>query len=170
MNTSGISEGAIHREPTFKNHTLRIHVYFEKISLKSNWISSTYSSFFKTSRYNVLTKVHIVMPVVFMRTVQLTWFLIYLDILFQLDWFKCFKYWKYEWSWLLRNRLPKPQYILQNHNMPSHPLLSPSPPAPNPSQHQGLLQWVNSLHEVAKVLEFQPQHQSFQWTPRTDLL
>ena len=38
---------------------------------------------------------------------------------------------------------------------PSHPLSSPSPPAPNPSQHQGLVQWVNSLHEVAKVLEFQ---------------
>ena len=38
---------------------------------------------------------------------------------------------------------------------PSHPLSSPSPPAPNPSQHQGLLQWVNSSHEVAKVLEFQ---------------
>ena len=53
---------------------------------------------------------------------------------------------------------------------PSHPLSSPSPPAPNPSQHQGLFQWVNSSHQVAKVLEFQPQHQSFQWTPRTDLL
>ena len=38
---------------------------------------------------------------------------------------------------------------------PSHPLSSPSPPAPNPSQHQSLFQWVNSLHEVAKVLEFQ---------------
>ena len=38
---------------------------------------------------------------------------------------------------------------------PSHPLSSPSPPAPNPSQHQSLLQWVKSLHEVAKVLEFQ---------------
>ena len=38
---------------------------------------------------------------------------------------------------------------------PSHPLLSPSPPAPNPSQHQGLFQWVNSSHDVAKVLEFQ---------------
>ena len=36
---------------------------------------------------------------------------------------------------------------------PSHPLSSPSPPAPNPSQHQSLFQWVNSLHEVAKVLE-----------------
>ena len=53
---------------------------------------------------------------------------------------------------------------------PSHPLSSPSPPAPNPSQHQGLFQWVNSSHEVAKVLEFQLQHQSFQWIPRTDLL
>ena len=53
---------------------------------------------------------------------------------------------------------------------PSHPLSSPSPPAPNPSQHQGLFQWVNSSHEVAKVLEFQFQHQSSQWTTRTDLL
>ena len=53
---------------------------------------------------------------------------------------------------------------------PSHPLSSPSLPAPNPSQHQGLFQWVNSLYEVAKVLEFQLHHQSFQWTPRTDLL
>ena len=50
------------------------------------------------------------------------------------------------------------------------PLSSPSPLAPNPSQHQGFFQWVNSSHEVAKVLEFQLQHQSFQWTPRTDLL
>ena len=41
----------------------------------------------------------------------------------------------------------------------SHPLSSPSPPAPNPSQQQGLFQWVNSLHEVAKILEFQLQYQ-----------
>ena len=53
---------------------------------------------------------------------------------------------------------------------PTHPLSSPSPPASNPSQYQGLFQWVNSSHEMAKVLEFQLQHQSFQWTPRTDLL
>ena len=53
---------------------------------------------------------------------------------------------------------------------PSYPLLSPSPPALNLSQHQGLFQWVTSSHQVAKVLEFQLQHQSFQWTPRTDLL
>ena len=53
---------------------------------------------------------------------------------------------------------------------PSHPLSSPSPPAFNPSQHQGLFKWVSSLHEVVKVLEFQLQHQSFQWIPRTDLL
>ena len=53
---------------------------------------------------------------------------------------------------------------------PSHPLSSPSPPAPNPSQHQSLFQWVSSSHEVAKVLEFQLQHQSFQRNPRVDLL
>ena len=53
---------------------------------------------------------------------------------------------------------------------PSHPLSSPYPPAPNPSQHQGLFQWVNSSPEVAKVLEFWLQHQSLQWTPRTDVL
>ena len=52
----------------------------------------------------------------------------------------------------------------------SHPLLSPSPPAFNLSQHQGLFKWVSSSHQVAKVLEFQLQHQSFQWTLRTDLL
>ena len=45
---------------------------------------------------------------------------------------------------------------------PSHPLSSPSPPAPIPSQHQGLFQLVNSSPEVAKVLEFQLYHQSFQ--------
>ena len=44
---------------------------------------------------------------------------------------------------------------------PSHPLLSPSPPAPNPSQHQSLFQWVNSSHEVAKILE--PQAPSVLW-------
>ena len=41
---------------------------------------------------------------------------------------------------------------------PSHPLSSPSPPAPGPSQHQGLFQRANSSHEVAKVLEFQLQY------------
>ena len=45
---------------------------------------------------------------------------------------------------------------------PSHPLLSPSPPALNLSQHQDLFQGVSSLNQVAKVLEFQLQHQSFQ--------
>ena len=51
-----------------------------------------------------------------------------------------------------------------------HPLSSPSPPTFNLSQHQGLFQWVSSSHLVTKVLEFQLQHQSFQWTPRTDFL
>ena len=49
---------------------------------------------------------------------------------------------------------------------PSHPLSSPSPPAFNLSQHQGLFKWDSSSHQVAKVLEFQLQHQSFQWTFR----
>ena len=60
---------------------------------------------------------------------------------------------------LVHHQLPK---LTQTHVLrfcdaiqPSHPLPSPSPPAPNPSQHQGLFQWVNSSHEVAKVLEFQ---------------
>ena len=53
---------------------------------------------------------------------------------------------------------------------PSHPLSSPSPPAPSPSQHQSLFQWVSSSHEVAKVLEFQLKHHSFQRNPRADLL
>ena len=53
---------------------------------------------------------------------------------------------------------------------PSHPLSSPFPPAFNLSQHQGLFQGVSSSHQVAKVLEFQLQHQSFQWIFRTDLL
>ena len=48
---------------------------------------------------------------------------------------------------------------------PSHPLLSPSPPALNLSQDQRLFQGVSPPHQVAKVLEFQVQHQSFQWTP-----
>ena len=53
---------------------------------------------------------------------------------------------------------------------PSHPLSSPSPPAFNLSQNQGLFQWVSSSHQVAKVLEFQLQHQSFQWIFRVDFL
>ena len=54
-----------------------------------------------------------------------------------------------------------------------HPTISSSVipffSCPQSSQHQGLFKWVSSSHQVAKVLEFQPQHQSFQWTPRTDL-
>ena len=53
---------------------------------------------------------------------------------------------------------------------PSHPLSSPSSPDLNLSQHQGLFQWVGSSHQVAKVLEFQLQHQSFQWIFRVDSL
>ena len=53
---------------------------------------------------------------------------------------------------------------------PSHALWSFSPPTFNLSQHQGLFQWVSSLHQVAKILEFQLLHQSFQWIIRTGSL
>ena len=51
---------------------------------------------------------------------------------------------------------------------PSHPLLSPSPPTFNLSQHHGLFQWVSSSHQMARVFKFQLQHQSFQWIFSTD--
>ena len=53
-------------------------------------------------------------------------------------------------------------YSQQKQDQEMTPLSTPSPPAPNPSQHQGLFQGVSSAHQVAKVLEFQLQHQSFQ--------
>ena len=53
---------------------------------------------------------------------------------------------------------------------PSHPLSSLSPPALNPSQHQNFFQWVNSSREVAKVLDVQLSHHSFQRNPKADLL
>ena len=53
---------------------------------------------------------------------------------------------------------------------PSHPLSSPSPPALNLSQHQGLFKWVSSSNQMAKVLELPLQHQSFQWIFRADFL
>ena len=74
----------------------------------------------------------------------------------------------------VHHQLPKPiqtnVYHVGDTIQPSHPLSSPSPSAFNLSQHQGLFQWVSSSHHVAKVLEFQLQHKSFQWIFRTDLL
>ena len=61
-------------------------------------------------------------------------------------------------------------HLVSDAIQPSHPLSTPSPSAPNPSQHQGLFKWVSSSHQVAKVLEFHLQPQSFQWTPRSDFL
>ena len=52
---------------------------------------------------------------------------------------------------------------------PSHPLSSPSPPALNLSQHQGLFKWVRPSHQVAKVLEFQLQHQSFPYEYQSEV-
>ena len=76
-------------------------------------------------------------------------------------------------------RLPCPSPTLRacSNSYPSswwcHPtissLSSPSP-AFNLSKHQSLFQWITSSHQVAKVVEFQLQHQSFQWIFRTDLL
>ena len=67
----------------------------------------------------------------------------------------------------LHHQLPElahtPVHWVSDAIPPSHPLSSPSPPAFNLSQLQGLFQWVSSSHQVAKVLEFQLQHQSFQW-------
>ena len=53
---------------------------------------------------------------------------------------------------------------------PSLPLSFPFLPALNLSQHQGLFKWVISLHQAVTILDFQLQHQSFQWTPKTDFL
>ena len=79
-----------------------------------------------------------------------------------------------------RTRLPSPSLLLEHaqthvHRVsdaiqPSHRLLSPSPPVFNLSQHQGLFQWVSFSHQVAKVLELQLQHQSFQWGFRVGCL
>ena len=53
---------------------------------------------------------------------------------------------------------------------PSYPLSSSSPPNFNLSQNQRVFQWVNSLHQLARVLQIQLQHQSFQWIFRTNFL
>ena len=72
---------------------------------------------------------------------------------------------------------PSPTPGVHSNSCPSsrwcHPAISSSvvpSPFPNPSEHQSLFQWISSSHEVAKVLEFKLQCQTFQWTPRTDLL
>ena len=71
-------------------------------------------------------------------------------------------------SFTISQSLPKLKSVMpSNHLTLCRPLLLLSP---NHLQHQGHFQWVTSLHEVARVLEFQLQHQSFQQTPRTDLL
>ena len=68
---------------------------------------------------------------------------------------------------LKQARLPEPAqthvHRVGGAIQPSHPLSPPSPLTFNLSQHQGLFQWVSFSHQVAKVLEFQLQHQSFQW-------
>ena len=72
----------------------------------------------------------------------------------------------------VHHQLPESTQTHVHWVMPSNHLIlsSPSPPALNLFQHQGLFKWVSSSNQVAKVLEFQLQYQSFQWRPRTDLL
>ena len=69
-------------------------------------------------------------------------------------------------SWSLFKLMSLESVMPSKHLIP----LAPSPPAFNLSQHQGLFQWVSTLHRVAKVLEFQLQHESFQWIFKTDFL
>ena len=77
-------------------------------------------------------------------------------------------------GFLVHHQLPEfPQthvHWVSDAIQPSHPLSSPFPPAFDLSLHQGLFKWIYSLHQVAKVLEFHPQHHFFQWIFRTDLL
>ena len=70
-------------------------------------------------------------------------------------------------SWSLLKLISIESVMQSNHLILCHP---PSPPALSLSQHQGLFQWVSSLHQVAKVLELQLQHQSFQWIFRVYFL
>ena len=72
------------------------------------------------------------------------------------------------WNWLKLIRVHWVDDAIQ----PSHSLSSPSlaPSLSSEGKHQGLLQWVGSSHQLAKVLELQLQHQSFQWIFRTDFL
>ena len=86
----------------------------------------------------------------------------------------------FETPWLQHARLPCPSPTprvysnscpwISDATQPSYPLSSPSPPTFNLSQDQGLFKWVSSSHQVAKILAFQLQHQSFQRIFRTDLL
>ena len=72
------------------------------------------------------------------------------------------------------HQLPEPTkthvHWVSNAIQPYHPLLAPSPPALSLSQHQDLFKWISSSHQVARILEFQLQHRSFQWIFKTDFL
>ena len=72
----------------------------------------------------------------------------------------------------VHHQLPGPIHVhwVSDAIQPAHPLSSSSPPTFNLPHHQRLFQWVSSLHQVAKVLEFKLQHQFFQWIFRTDFL
>ena len=71
--------------------------------------------------------------------------------------------WQASLSFIISQSLLKLKSWVSDAIQPSHPLSPPSPHAPNLSWHQSLFQWVSSSHQVAKTLELQLQHQSFQW-------
>ena len=73
-------------------------------------------------------------------------------------------------SFTVSQRLLKLMSIESMMPLNFYPLLPPSPPALNLSQHDGLFQWVGSSSQVSKGLELQLQHQSFQWLFRVDFL
>ena len=75
-----------------------------------------------------------------------------------------------EWHHQLREFTQTHVHWVSDAIQPSHPLLFLSPPALNLSQHQGFFKWVSSSHQVARLLELQLQHQSFQWIFRTYFL
>ena len=102
-------------------------------------------------------------------------------ISFRIDWFDLladhFSWVLFSHSVVSNSLWPRLPEFAQTHvyqvgdaSQPCYPLSSHSPPAFNLPQHWSIFQWVSSSHQVAKVLEFQFQDQSFQWTLRTDLL
>ena len=89
-----------------------------------------------------------------------SYFLDFFELISSVQLFSCVWLQSHE---LQHTRPPCPSAIPKVHPSPCHPLSSPFPPALNLSQLQSLFKWVSSLHQVAKVLEFQLQPRSFQW-------
>ena len=138
------------------------------LTIKSSLLTTTFTASYLSTAWNALPQLSIPRVPLSLKS-QLKWSQPYLFIHF-------ISFQSLNRVWLFANRstpgLPVhhqlPEFTqtrvhqVSDAIQPLHPLLSPSPPAPNPSQHHSLFQGVNSSHEVAQVLEFQLQHQSFQ--------